>query len=482
MSVPQALGRYQVTGTLGEGAMGVVYKGFDPGIGRVVALKTIRRHLMDGADAGEAALARFRNEARAAGRLLHPGIVAVYDFGEDTEVAFIAMEFVEGRSLGRVLGGGLRFGDDDILSIMGQLLEALDHAHANGVWHRDIKPANLILANDGRLKIADFGIARIESVALTQVTSVVGTPGYMAPEQFMGKGVDRRADIYAAGVVFYQLLTGKAPFSGSPEALMYRVVHEAPVLPSQLPDVGRDRSFDDVIAKALAKDPNDRFDSALAFRQAMVQAAGRLPQATLSDDTLINVRRVPTRAAVPLPAPSSASASASASLGTQWDRAVLTHVETSLAQHLGPMASVLVKRAARECHDVPSLVQKLADQVSSPTARAAFVAQLQSTRGTGGGTRGTAGSGGSGGSVGATRPPTAAPAPPTSGSTIITDDLTAACVKVLAGYIGPIAAVVVKRTAAKVRGRDAFFAALAESVPDQAARSRLLAELAKLKG
>lgn len=475
MNVPAALGRYQVTGTLGEGAMGVVYKGFDPGIGRDVALKTIRRHLMSGADAGEAALARFRNEARAAGRLLHPGIVAVYDFGEDDEVAFIAMEYVEGRSLGRVLGGGLRFGDDDILSVMSQLLEALDHAHANGVWHRDIKPANLILANDGRLKIADFGIARIESMALTQVTSVVGTPGYMAPEQFMGKGVDRRVDIYAAGVVFYQLLTGKAPFTGSPEALMYRVVNEPPVLPSQVPDVGRDRSFDDVIAKALAKDPNDRYDNALAFRQALVQAAGRLPQATLSDDTLISVRRVPTPAVVPAPPPSSASASASAGLGTQWDRAVLTQVETSLAQHLGPMASVLVKRASRECHDLPSLVHRLAEQVTSPAARDAFLAQLHATRGTGSGTRSAP--------AGTTRPPAAGPAAPpaTGGATLVSDELVAASVKVLAQHIGPIAAVVVKRTAAKVRGRDAYFAALAESVPEGDGRTKLLAELAKLK-
>lgn len=472
MTVPSALGRYQVTGTLGEGAMGVVYKGFDPGIGRDVALKTIRRHLMDGADSGESALARFRNEARAAGRLLHPGIVAVYDFGEDAEVAFIAMEYVEGRSLGRVLGGGLRFGDEDILSIMGQLLEALDHAHANGVWHRDIKPGNLILANDGRLKIADFGIARIESMALTQVTSVVGTPGYMAPEQFTGKGVDRRADLYAAGVVFYQLLTGKQPFSGSPEALMYRVVHEPPVLPSQLPDVSRDRTFDDVIAKALAKDPNDRYDSALEFRQALVQAAGKLPPVTLSDDTLISVRRVPPPPAAAAPPPSSASAS----VGTQWDRAVLTQVESSLAQHLGPMASVLVKRASRECHDLPSLVQRLADQMTSTAARDAFLAQLHATRGTGGATRPPPPAGG-------TRPPpTGGGSLPGSGGTLVTDELAAASVKVLAQHIGPIAGVVVKRTAAKVRGREAFFTALAESVPEGDARAQLLAALMKLKG
>ena len=203
MAHPEKLGKYQVTGVLGEGAMGVVYKGFDPGIGRAVALKTIR-HSLAGPEHTAALAARFRNEAQAAGRLSHPGIVAVYDFGDEADVAYIAMEFVEGSSLSRYIAANTRFGDDDVLSIMGQLLDALDHAHDNGVWHRDIKPANLLLTNAGRLKVADFGIARIESIALTMVTSIVGTPGYMAPEQFIGKGVDRRADLYAAGVLLYQ--------------------------------------------------------------------------------------------------------------------------------------------------------------------------------------------------------------------------------------------------------------------------------------
>jgi eukaryotic-like serine/threonine-protein kinase len=461
MTTPEQLGKYRVTGVLGEGAMGVVYKGFDPGIGRVVALKTIRRHLMTGADAGSGALARFRNEAQAAGRLSHPGIVAVYDFGDEGEIAYIAMEYVEGRALARVLGGDLRFADDDILSLMAQLLDALGHAHDNGVWHRDIKPGNLIIAQDGRLKIADFGIARIEGAALTQVTSVVGTPGYMAPEQFMGKGIDRRADLYAAGVLFYQLLVGRPPFTGSPEALMYRVVHEPPLLPSQLPDAHRDGTFDDVIATALAKDPARRFDSAAAFKQAITDAAGRPVRPALSDDTLVSVMRAP-------PPPHAAPPS-TASAPAHWDAAVLAKVEATLAHHVGPLASVLVRRAARDCHDLPALYAKLADQVTSPTARDAFTAQLATFR-TGGATGGN------------TRPPPAGTptTPPTTGGSLVTDALAAPCVKLLAQHIGPIAPVVVKRAAAKHPTRAAFFIALEEAVPDADARAQLRAALAKL--
>src|SRR5438552_2134044 len=141
-TTPERLGKYQITGVLGEGAMGVVYKGFDPGIGRQVALKTIRRHLVNSIDAGATMAARFRNEAQAAGRLMHPGIVAVYDYGDEGDVAYIAMEYVDGSSLSRYLASHVSFSDDDVLSVMGQLLDALEHAHSNGVWHRDIKPGN----------------------------------------------------------------------------------------------------------------------------------------------------------------------------------------------------------------------------------------------------------------------------------------------------------------------------------------------------
>lgn len=455
MAIPERLGKYRVTGVLGEGAMGIVYKGFDPGIGRVVALKTVRHHGGGSTGHGGSEMARFRNEAQAAGRLAHPGIVAVYDYGDEGDTAYIAMEFVEGRSLAQCLSREMRLGEDDILSLMTQLLEALDHAHAKGVWHRDIKPANLILTQEGRLKVADFGIARIESMALTQATSILGTPGYMAPEQFLGRGVDRRADLYASGVLLYQLLVGRPPFTGTPESLMYRVVHEPPVLPSVVAGHGHGARYDGVLARALAKDPAQRFDSALAFRQALVELSARPVQQNVSGDTIVMVMEHPDDATLIAP-PSTTS---------NWDPAVLAEVEATLAKHLGPLASVLVRRAARECADLPSLYARLAEQVTHPAARSAILA-----RGAGGTRPGT---------TAATRS-THATAPPAQSQTIVSDALLAQSTKLLAQHLGPIATVVVKRAAARTRERKAFFDALEESVSDATARLRLRTDLDRL--
>ena len=212
MQHPQRLGKYPITGVLGEGAMGVVYRAYDPDIRRMVALKTIRRQGGESAEAVAYTAARFRNEAQAAGRLQHPGIVGVYDFGDDGQVAYIAMEYVEGHTLAHYMGHRVRFSEADVASIAAQTLDALAHAHENGVWHRDIKPSNLILTQGGRVKIADFGIARLEASNLTVANAVMGTPMFMAPEQFLGQGVDHRADLYAVGVVLYQLIAGRPPF------------------------------------------------------------------------------------------------------------------------------------------------------------------------------------------------------------------------------------------------------------------------------
>jgi len=452
-TTPEKLGKYQITGVLGEGAMGVVYRGFDPGIGRQVALKTIRRKLLEADDQGAAMAARFRNEAQAAGRLQHPGIVAVYDYGDEADIAYIAMEFVEGHSLSRMLGADSPLTDDDKLSLMSQLLDALEHAHGHGVWHRDIKPANLLLTKDGRLKIADFGIARIESAALTQATTVVGTPGYMSPEQFTGRGVDRRADVYAAGVILYQLLVGRPPFSGTPASLMYRVVNEAPVLPSAVPGCARLAPYDEVVAIALAKDPAARYPSAADFKRALLAVAGRAPEATLSSDTMVTAMR---SAVVPAGAPPT-----SPSTAAHWDKSVLAQVEAMLARHVGPLAGVMVRRAARDCADLPSLYARLAESVTNPAARTAFVAQVNAAR-----------------TSGSTKPP---PAAPSIAVPAISDTMVAQSARLLAQHVGPIAPVIAKRAAAKARGREAFFMALEESVTDPVARAKLHAELERLK-
>jgi serine/threonine protein kinase len=287
MPPPERLGKYDIVEVLGKGAMGVVFKGFDPDIDRTVAIKTVRKELIEEEDRADMALARFKNEARAAGRLSHPGIVAVYDYGESGSVAYIAMEFVQGASLREYFNRGTRFAERDAIAIMVQLLEALQHAHDQGVWHRDIKPANLIIMNNGKVKIADFGIARIDTSTLTQTGVVMGSPGYMAPEQYAGGKVDRRADLFAAGVVMYQLLTGARPFAGSVESIPYKICHVEPPLPSEAePDRGWER-YNAVITRALAKQPEERFQTAAEFRAAILEAYAKPVAATVSEETII---------------------------------------------------------------------------------------------------------------------------------------------------------------------------------------------------
>ena len=314
MTTPAQLGKYQITEVLGTGAMGVVYKGFDPGIRRIVAIKTIRRELIAGDRPGAMMLKRFRNEAQAAGRLAHPGIVAVYDYGEDAEVAYIAMEYVEGNSLREYFARGTRFSERDAVSIMSQLLEALAHAHERRVWHRDIKPGNLIVMMNGRVKVADFGIARIEASDLTQTGAVLGSPGYMAPEQYAAAAIDHRADVFAAGVVFYQLLTGSRPFVGTAEQLAYATCHTEPARPS-IADPGKGwERYDALVARALAKRPEDRFQTAEAFRAALLEAHARPAAASVSEETIITEILRPAAALEPtVPSGSRAAARASSS-------------------------------------------------------------------------------------------------------------------------------------------------------------------------
>ncbi len=277
MTDPQKLGKYEIRRELGRGAMGVVVEAFDPMIERTVALKTIRADQLQGEEAQEV-MTRFQREAKAAGRLTHPNIVAVYDYGEDAGTAFIAMEFVRGRSLKDFFDKGERFPIPQVARIMGELLSALGYASKNGIVHRDIKPANIILLEDGTVKVADFGIARIQSSEFTQAGQILGTPSYMSPEQFMGQPVDGRSDLFSAGVVLYHLLTGERPFTGAATTIMHKVLMEDPLPPSTL-NVQVPKPFDAVIRKAMGKRPEDRFQTAQAFADAIHTAAdNRMPE------------------------------------------------------------------------------------------------------------------------------------------------------------------------------------------------------------
>ncbi|UCF80631.1 MAG: serine/threonine protein kinase [Acidobacteriota bacterium] len=282
--LPKKLGRYKIVSEVGKGSMGVVYKAKDPTIGRHVALKTLNFALPLSEKEETEFRARFFREAQAAGNLVHPNIIQIYDVGEEAEThtAFIAMEFAPGANLRDFMVSDQLLPIPKILDIMKQLARALDYAHQRNVIHRDIKPANLILTTAGELKITDFGIAKIPQSSLTQTGKLLGTPYYMAPEQILGTDLDHRADIFSAGIIFYQLLTGRLPFSGSSmAAVAYQIVNTDAPSPSKhrtdLPE-----GIEDILAKMLAKKAQNRYARALDIIQAIedFEAEERAKQAT----------------------------------------------------------------------------------------------------------------------------------------------------------------------------------------------------------
>jgi len=254
-------GRYDLREELGRGAMGVVFHGFDPMIGRDVAVKTLRLSEAGTGLTREELVGRFQTEARAAGLLTHPNIVVVFDAGEEGGLFYITMEFVEGRSLQSLIDARQHFPVSRVLKLMEQVCSALDFAHQHNVVHRDIKPANLMLTSDDTVKITDFGTAKILQFGTAQTAHVMGTPSYMSPEQVKGTPVDGRSDIFSLGVILYELMTGEKPFPGQNiTTVIYKIINEEPIPPRSL-DSSIHPGLSAVISRALAKDPAARFQS-----------------------------------------------------------------------------------------------------------------------------------------------------------------------------------------------------------------------------
>src|SRR3954470_5132286 len=272
----KTLGRYTIERTIGSGAMGTVYEGVDPQLGRRVAIKTILKTQLDEATAKDYSK-RFLREAKAVARLNHPNIVQGYDFGQEGNVAYLVMEFIKGKELKAFFDANERFDLKEAVRIMGELCEALEFAHNAGIIHRDIKPANVMLDAQAHTKLTDFGVARVQdsdkTVERTQAGTLVGTPAYMSPEQITGVNIDKRSDVFSAGIILYQFLTGAKPFTGSGAwTIAKKILHEEPPLPSSLNNAITPL-FDAVVNKALAKNPDQRFPSArelgVALRQAL---------------------------------------------------------------------------------------------------------------------------------------------------------------------------------------------------------------------
>ena len=441
------LGKYEIKSALGKGAMGIVYKGYDPTIERFVAIKTIRKDLVD-PEVAKQYMARFKNEARAAGRFMHPHIVAVYEYGEDDTVAYIAMEYVEGAGLREHLNRREAFDFAQLVRLLRQLLEALEFAHGRGVVHRDIKPSNLIVSEDGRLKVADFGIARVDTTNLTQAGMIIGTPSYMSPEQCRGLPSDARSDLWSTGVVMYELMTGEKPFRGTIETIAYKICHEEPPAPSTLSKLKLPADVDRFVATALAKAPEARFQSAKEFRKALDDVAKLSVEVDEGmGTTMVNIGTL----MLAKPAP-------------PWDDETLRTAELELARALGPMAKLIVRRAAAQTLDRSELCAILSDSISDPESRLRFVVAFNRA----GGGQSTTGASGVRSTGGATTRATTAQGTKTG---TVAMPLEAAYVEHvtnrLAIYIGPIAQVLTRKAARESRSRTEFVRRCADNLGTQ---------------
>src|SRR5213075_1896669 len=307
----KTLGRYNIERTIGKGAVGVAYEGVDPRLGRRVAIKTILKSHLD-EDTGKDFAMRFVREAQAVARLNHPNIVQVYDFGEENQIAYLVMEFIKGKELKNFFDANERFDIKEAVRIMAELCDALDFAHNAGIIHRDIKPANVMLDAQARTKLTDFGVARVQdsdktSVERTQAGTMVGTPAYMSPEQITGGNLDKRTDVFSAGIILYQFLAGEKPFTGSGAwTIAKKIIQEEPPAPSTLNNAVTPL-FDAVVNKALSKDPATRFASARELGQALQRALDGRGAEDDSDRTVVGPM---SEAPVARPAPGLAGASA----------------------------------------------------------------------------------------------------------------------------------------------------------------------------
>jgi serine/threonine-protein kinase len=274
--IPATIGRYQITGSLGFGAMGAVYKAFDPRIKRPLAIKTLRLDIPRSSPQYRSFIERFHHEAQISGTLSHPGIVTLFDLGEENGQPYFAMEFVDGRTVADVLAEGTRFKPEKVIGLVSQVASALDYAHSRGVVHRDVKPANLILYGDDKVKITDFGIAKLADTDITHSGALLGTPSYMSPEQAMGEKLDGRSDIFSLGVVAFEMLSGQQPFPGpNVTSILYKLVHVPPIEPANLEMNGLvPQKWHEVFSRVLAKKPEARYQTASAFVQDLEYCLG----------------------------------------------------------------------------------------------------------------------------------------------------------------------------------------------------------------
>jgi serine/threonine-protein kinase len=482
-------GRYRIVALLGKGGMGEVYRAEDLTLGQPVALKFLPGEVANDPDR----LARFRQEVRLARQVSHPNVCRVYDIAEANGQPFLSMEYVNGEDLASLLRRIGRLPSAKATELARQVCAGLAAAHDRGVLHRDLKPANVMIDERGRARIADFGLAGLADVEADRdrgVGIIMGTPGYMAPEQYAGADVDWRADVFSAGVVFYQLLTGVKPFAGSAESIAYKVCYETPPTPSEVDPERIQAKYDAVVMRAIAKKPEARFATAQAFRTALLTAYAAPVSPTVSEETVIT-EIIPTTIRIEPTSPSGHSgqsggqstppksqgsdSSPTPARTTQpppgWDAKVLKAVEGHLARFVGPVAKVMIKRAGLQTTELDALYGILAENLATDAERKQFLATRAKV------SSAPAPKGQPGARTGTVEASTLLAARLAGAQ--LTPEMVAAATNKLTTRLGPIAKVVVKKAALQATTAQQFYTLIAESLPTEPERVRFLEELGK---
>jgi serine/threonine-protein kinase len=451
------VGKYRVDGLIGRGSVGVVYKAYDGQIDRPVAIKTLRLDMLSGVADRASLLKRFSTEARSAGQCVHPNIVTVFDYVEQDDTPYIVMEFVDAGTLENVINAGTMLPLRQIGEIMAQLVSALEHAHAKGIVHRDVKPSNILCPTASSIKVTDFGVARFDATGLTHSTGVgaIGTPNYMSPEQFLGRPVDGRSDLYASGVVLFEMLTGAKPFVARdlPE-LMRKLLNDRPPSLSTLRP-GQWRQLDAVVQRALARNPDDRFQTGGEFIDALtmaIEATGTDNSRSL-DLTAISLKPETKRATAQSVSSRNPASVHSNTMSARLTSETLGAVELALARVIGPIARVVLKKASEEATDAETLLSSLSAQIPIESEARRFRELAERTMRADTGLAGLQ-----------------------LDAMISNADADAAHAALLP-LIGPIARVLVKRVAQKAMGHEDFHQMLAEYIPDEAQRITFIAKM-----
>lgn len=450
---PTQVGKYRLDGIVGEGAFGLVYKGYDEQLDRPVAIKTLKAKAIADVPDRDVQLKRFEVEARSAGRCFHTNIVTVFDYVEQDGAPFLVMEYVDAGTLEDVVSSGTMLPIGQVGDVGEQLLLALDHAHSKGVVHRDIKPANILCPADTSIKVADFGIARFGTLGITTASGdgTLGTPNYMAPEQFLGRPIDGRADLFAAGVILFQLIAGAKPFvAGNVAELMHRLLNEsAPSLSTLRP--GNWQSLDSVVQRALARNPDDRFQTAQEFAHHLrgaIELTDKDNAAPL-DLSKISMASLEAKATEEPNDQEALSQTMSAKLMPT----TLGAIEKSLAKSIGPIARIVIRKISNEATDADAMLSALSDKIPVKTEADIFRQEAADSIRSDNGV-----------------------------AAVQLESIISAADVEMAGdalvvVIGPVARILARRLAQTEIGRDNYFRRLSESIPDERHRSKFLSQM-----